>query len=210
MNFRKNEIMVVDKKALFEADYFEGFRPVGLVDYESRILKNHVYRERNRAEEDPAFKQPIGYAIIVNPRSRKVFTYRRSSRDSDYQEKRLQGKWSWGVGGHIEKDDTGGGNPIRESILREIREEIRGDDFSPPEVLGYINDDRDEVGRVHFGILYVVKTAAEVIKPQTVEISDGGLRMVADLEKIISSPGFTVEEWSRISLPPLISYLQNR
>ena len=112
--------MVVPREVLLGRDYFEGFRGGGEVDYESRILNNYKYQLRDQAEEDPHWKQPIAYALIVNPRLRLVFAYRRSKSEDQYPEKRLQGKWSWGVGGHIDKADLEQGNPIQASLAREI------------------------------------------------------------------------------------------
>ena len=115
----KNEqlIMVVKRDLLFLEDYFHGFKP-NTVNFESRILKNYEYMKRGLAEDDPNYKQPIAYNIIINPEIEKVFVYQRSPDDKRYGEKRLQGKWSFGIGGHIEKIDSK--NPIKESMLKEI------------------------------------------------------------------------------------------
>jgi len=202
--------MVIDKEILFDfdTDYFEGFKPRNEVDYESRILKNFCYMKRRLAEKDPTYKQPISYSIIVNPTLKQVFAYQRSARDSKYSEKRLQGKWSWGIGGHIEKFDTQNGNPIHTSMLRELKEEVEINGTIKPKILGYINNDSDEVGKVHFGILYVIETNAKIVKPKDPEIDNGKLRPIRELKKTCSSPEFTLEEWSRISLEPLKQYLQ--
>jgi len=200
-------IMVVKREKVFPSDYFQGFRPADEIDYESRLLQGFAYRSREEMENDPSYKQPIGYALIVNRRARTVFAYRRSSRDGEYREKRLQGKWSWGVGGHIERCDQGNGNPIRMSMLREVGEEVGLRNPGEPEVLGYINDDSDPVGKVHFGVLYVIPTRATTIKPACPELKEGGMRPVEELASLISAPGVVVEEWSKISLPPLLAYL---
>lgn len=203
----EKSIMVVEKGLLFGNDYFEGFKPQNEINYESRILKNFIYVKRGLAEQAAACKQPIGYSIIINPASKKVFAYQRSSHDEKYGEKRLQGKWSWGVGGHIEKFDVKTGDPIRGSVLRELEEEVRMDGKTEPKVLGYINNDSDAVGKVHFGILYVVETTSRIVKPLDAEIDNGRLRTIGELEEICSSPEFTVEAWSRIALNPLKQYL---
>ena len=114
-------IIVVNTKTLFGNNYFEGFRPAEEFDYESKILSNYQIMRRGsvaepknhpegNAERNTEFKQPIGYTMIVNPQFKKVFAYQRSSKDSEYKEKRLQGKWSWGLGGHIEPFDAENGN----------------------------------------------------------------------------------------------------
>lgn len=202
-------IMVVERGLLFGDDYFQGFRPQHEVDFESRILKHFTYIKRGLAEQDPAYKQPIGYSIIVNPVSKKIFAYQRSSHDAKYGEKRLQGKWSWGVGGHIDKIDTDSKNPINASVLRELDEEVEMGKKVKPKILGYINDDLTDVGRVHFGIVNIFETDSKAVKPKDDEIDNGAMRSIAELEKICSSPTFTVEEWSKIALGPLKLYLES-
>ena len=202
-------IMVVGRETLFSGDCFEGFKPQKEVNYESRILDNYHYMKRGLAEVDPTHKQPIGYAMIVNPELKQVFAYQRSNKDSSYPEKRLQGKWSWGVGGHIEKFDIENANPIHASMLRELEEEVDVNGRVNPRVFGYINNDSDDVGKVHFGVLYVVETDARIVEPKDSEIDNGGLRTIEELEAICSSSDFKVEEWSKISLKPLKQYFRD-
>lgn len=210
MDKKDQMIMVVKKEILLGANYFQGFRLSNEFDYESIILNNFKYVRRGDAEEDPTHKQPIGYSLIINPSLKQVFAYQRSSKDAKYAEKRLQGKWSWGIGGHIEKVDMQVGNPIYESMKRELREEVKGLEKNPEiEVLGYINDDKDAIGKVHFGILYVVKTNSTILKPLDPEVETGELKPINELEKICSSSKLTVEGWSKIALNPLKKYLNN-
>jgi len=203
-------IMVVGKNDLFGEDHFEGFRSPESVDFNSRILKNFRYLRRKEAEENPEYKQPIGYCAILNPNRKQVFAYQRSSEDLTYFERRLQGKWSWGLGGHIEKIDENGRDPILASLLRELKEEVEVEITGSPKLIGYINDEHNDVGKVHFGILYVLETRRDDIRPRDMEIMQGRFTTVPELEEICSSPEFSVEDWSRISLPPLKNYLQVR
>lgn len=201
------KIMVVKREILFGNDYFEGFRPQNEVDYKSRILKNFKWMERIVAENNPSYKQPIAYIAIINLSLKQVFVYQRSSKNIAYLERRLQGKWSWGLGGHIEKLDFKENNPILASRLRELKEEVEVYGSVNSKMLGYINNDSDEVGKVHFGILYVIETNARIIKPKDPEIENGTLMPLEGIERIYSSPDYPVEEWSRISLIPLKTYM---
>ena len=201
-------IMVVPTKELLR-EHFEGFKIPTETDYESLILEKHHYTRRGPAEFDPTYKQPIGYALVVNPNTKTVFAYQRSSKDKNYGEKRLQGKWSLGIGGHIEQVDSENGNPIYTSLRREIEEEIGLSQISEIKVLGYINDDSDSVGKVHFGILYLVETNQEVITPpKDGEMSSGSLIPINELEKIVSTET-EIESWSKIALGPLKDYFKN-
>lgn len=201
------QIIVVEKNILFKDGYFEGFQPDYQFDYESIILRNMKVMRRGDAEIDPTHKQPIGYMIVINPSTKKIFAYQRASKDEHYGEKRLQGKWSWGVGGHIEAFEVEKENPIRESRLRELSEEIEIDGrilYVNP--LGYINDDSDSVGSVHFGILYLIGIDGSA-KQKDKEIAQAEMLSISDLEKKCSSLDIEVEGWSRIALEPLRNYV---
>jgi len=205
----EKEIMVIPRSILFDNDHFDGFKHHKETDYESRILKNYVYMKRGLAENDPSHKQPVGYAIIVNPKTKKVFAYQRSSKDKEYTEKRLQGKWSWGVGGHIDKIDSKGDNPIHTSMLRELKEEVNIPGNVKMKVIGYINDDKDEVSSVHFGALYLIETDSENVYPNAPEISSGKMIPFKEIEKIYNSEEHIVESWSQIAIEPLKEYFKN-
>lgn len=195
----KELIMAVEKENLFDDDEFQGFIEADEIDFQSRILDNFKYIKRGKAENDETFKQPIGYIVLVNDQG-KVFAYQRAQKDDDYTEKRLQGKWSWGVGGHIDKVDESGDNPIKTSMTRELKEEasLEGD-LKEIEVLGYINDDSDSVGRVHFGILYLVQVSGKVSAKDS-EVTNGKMRSIEELKEIVENSKNRVEEWSKIAL----------
>ena len=203
------EVLVVERDKLFANGSFEGFKLKKEFDYETLILENYVFKSKEPVEKDESFKQPISYALVVNPKLKKVFVYQRAS-DNNYDESRLQGKWSCGVGGHIERSDSTT-NPLHYSLLRELEEELglKEDSFDKIEVLGYVNNDSDPVGRVHFGILYVVVTDLDNVSPANSEISSGNLRSLQELENICASKENRVEEWTKISLDPLKEYFEN-
>ncbi|MBN2412883.1 NUDIX domain-containing protein [candidate division KSB1 bacterium] len=201
----EKEIMVVDRATLFADGYFQGFAPANKINYKKIINNHYHYKKRGWVETRPEFKQPIAYCIIMNTRSNKIFAYQRASQD-DYTEKRLRGKWSWGIGGHIDRIDSNGNDPIVTSMLREIDEEVHIDSFDTPEILGYINDDESEVGQVHFGLLFLLKTESNKITPKDAEIAWGGFKPYSELLEIVQSPEKSVESWSEFSLEPLRYY----
>ncbi len=197
-------IMVVETDSLLKDNYFFGFKPHEEMDFEKKILKNFKYMKRKEAEVNPKFRQPVAYAVIFNPKLKKVFLYRRSLKTEEYKEKRLQGKWSIGIGGHIEKIDAKTDNPIKTSLLREIEEEIDLKGKFTTKVLGYINRDNDSVGKVHFGILYLIETDS-VVKPKSKEIENGSFVSVKDIEEMIKSDDFEMEGWSQIAFEAITS-----
>ena len=201
-------IMVVGREALLAGRPFQGFSPASAFDYESLILRNYRYEPRGAAEEDPSLKQPIAYCVIVNPRLGLILAYRRADAEGDYAEKRLRGKWSMGVGGHIDPVDLAGANPIRASVLREIGEEIRCAADGDPRILGYINDDSDMVGRVHFGVLYRLDTRATAVEPATREIAEARMIPASRWRAMLDGRGAAVEAWSRIAFGPLLEVIR--
>ena len=207
MGNNDQEIIVVARETLFAEKYFQGFIPAKDFDFESVILNNFKYERRGNAEENPDLKQPIAYCLIVNKTTGKVFIYQRSAIDGEYNEKRLQGKWSWGVGGHMERYDVGDEHPIRASMLRELEEEVKIDGSIDSRVLGYINDDETAVGKVHFGILYLIETDAASIVANDAEIATGGFAGPDRIQEILSSPDCEVESWSEIAAEPLMDAL---
>lgn len=200
-------IMAVKRNLLFQEGSFEGFKNAEERDYQKRILDHFEYIKRRDVEKDSAYKQPIGYAVLINLNNEKIFAYQRSSQDENYSEKRLQGKWSWGVGGHIDKPDKKGKNPIKTSLLRELEEEveIKGE-VKGVEALGYINDDSDSVGKVHFGILYLVKVTGDV-SPKDSEMGRGEMKSLKELREVAENTEYNTEEWSKISLKPIEKFL---
>ena len=201
-----SKIMVVKRSVLFGKDYFQGFKRHNEIDFEKRILENYEYVERDVAEKNEQLKQPIGYCVLLDPKTKKIFLYRRATRDEDYKEKRLQGKWSIGIGGHIERADVKEENPIRGSMLRELKEEVGLDNVLKIETLGYINDDSNSVGRVHFGILYVVEIENE-LSWESKEIEQGKMVGIEEFARMCESDAENVESWSCIALNGLKEYI---
>lgn len=200
-------IMALAVETLFSVSpHFEGFQHHRVFDYENHILRHHHYGRRGDLEVDTSHKHPIPYALIINPQKKKVYAYQRASAKEHAHESRLHGKWSWGVGGHVEPDDGTSDNALRLCLEREVREEIdiKGK-ISSISLLGYVNNS-DPVGLVHFGLLYLIETDAEEVSPRDLEMRQGRLMTLSELEEICSSQACVVEAWSQIALDPLKEY----
>ncbi len=108
---------------------------------------------RAQAETAPAYKQIIPYQLFC--REDRVFVYQRGG---GVGEQRLRGRYSVGVGGHINLADSMNGVLTRraydQALLREREEEL----ICPPHIdsafVGWINDDSDAVGQVHLGAVH--------------------------------------------------------
>lgn len=201
------EIMVVDREILLGKRHFQGFVPPDAYDYESLVLNHYRYVPRSSAEDCTSLKQPIAYCIVANRSLGRIFAYRRAEGEGDYGEARLRGKWSLGIGGHIDRTDLAAANPIRASMLRELGEEIEVAGELKPRILGYINDDMDMVGKVHFGLLYQLDTDAVEIAPRSREIAEARMLTKDEWRDMLCRKDIVVEEWSRIASTPLLANL---
>lgn len=205
-------ILVVERDLLFKEKNFQGYLPASNYDYFNLILENYQWQPRNKVEDNDNFQQPIGYCIIYNSEINKVFAFQRHVDDSKYSDKRLQGKWSWGVGGHIDKADAlvnKDQDPITTATLRELEEEVVIDGQIKPELIGYINDDQDDVGQVHFGIVYLIRTDAIKVEPNDDEIMNYSFTSLDNLNRINNSQDKIVENWSKIVFSPINSLLSS-
>lgn len=195
--YNGERVLVIPTLLFHELGYFQGFngdvRPYRSV-LESR---NTLFLPRSEAEDDPSYKQLIPYCIFRHRDS--VLSYRR---DKGTGEGRLLGKRSIGIGGHISEADAGGSDhPYEVGMRREIEEEIEVGSEHRVTVLGLINDDETEVGKVHLGVVHVFDLDAPNVRPRETSIAEIGFDPVADL----AARADEFETWSRICLRHLAS-----
>jgi predicted NUDIX family phosphoesterase len=211
-----DDILVVKREVLFENQFFQGFVPKDNMNFIPTILSNYEYKIRTRElEQDNSYQQIISYVWIINPKTKQVFSYKRAS-NKKYSEERLKSRWSCGVGGHIEKADGvvgEEGDPIESVLMREMQEEVKMKDYPIPKIVGFINDDSDNVGKVHFGVVAIVETLDFVEKgDDEMEMgkffSTGHLYTLGEMERIFNDPSNEIETWTRISWPFVKDYLQ--
>lgn len=158
----------------------------GLTDVlDNRVIK--IYRERDQVENDPTYKQVVTYTVVGF--DGKVLSYRRRTGDD-----RLTGLKSIGIGGHVEDRDE----DIRFAAERELEEEIGMYSGGWGNNVLTINDDSDDVGLHHIGVVQYVKLIAydpdfedSIIDPELVCLED------VDISEY--------ESWSQL----LIEYLSN-
>lgn len=127
------------------------------------ILSFGIFKPRYILEEDSSYKQIIPYAVICC--NDEVYLFHRTKKQTEV---RLHNLFSLGVGGHM--------NPfgvnldvsyMRHELEREMNEEvIVNSDCSIESIVpvGFINDDTNEVGKVHLGILYNLNISNKLIE----------------------------------------------
>ncbi len=161
------KVLVVPRRELFGHDnqrYFEGFKAAEEINFSPYVDRFSTFLLRREtspeqlidAEHDPSFKQIIPYVLFRY--SNQFFVYQRTKGQGNEQgEHRLFDKHSIGVGGHINPCDQDGNlHLLDEALNREFNEELDYKGNYGGKILGYLNDDRDEVGQVHFGVVYLV------------------------------------------------------
>ncbi len=209
------DVLIVPRVELFvaERDAFQGYRdaaefPELASALARRVAKASTFLPRDEVEEDPTLKQIIPYGLVTFERpdsSVEVFLMRRTKGGG---EARLHDLYSVGVGGHINPVDEGTGRsatPESEStasfagvvdaaLHREISEELEVDPDYSIDVLGFINDDSNTVGAVHFGVVYRIEVDAPDVRVREVEHLEG--RFVTS--SVLAAHADRMESWSQL------------
>ncbi len=190
------KILVVSRKKLFEDIFFEGFEREKITYYLERIGKYSIFMKRFLVENDPNYKQIIPYLIIKF--KNKYFMFQRFPVGV---EDRLFHKYSVGIGGHInEKDVKKNEDLINSGLEREFGEELIYNKKLSYKIAGLINDDFDEVGKVHFGIVYLIEIETPEIRVRENSKMEGRLVDKEDLLKYKDK----MERWSQILIDNLL------
>lgn len=194
------EHVLVITRALFDSlGSFQGFQPEVNRYLEAMLAPGaNFFMERPTAELDPTHKQLIPYSIF-----RYQDKYLSYTRGGSSGEKRLVAKRSIGIGGHInpvdQAQDQMGEVMYFNSIEREITEELQLGGTHTQTVIGLINDDISEVGRVHLGVVHVFELSSDDVRSNEDAIKD--LRFVS-LDDLIAQKD-SLESWSQICVEHL-------
>lgn len=189
-------VLVIPTDRFHAAGYFHGFKPAD-EDYRRLILNPTVFqfRARSAVETDPSFKQLIPYVVLRS--GNDLFHYHRGSAGT---EKRLQALRSIGIGGHISEDDARGGiDPYQTGMRRELFEEVEIRGRWTEQFLGFINDDRTPVGRVHLGVVHIFDLEKPEAQSKEDALATAGFAPLAELAQQIEQ----FETWSQFVLDEL-------
>lgn len=149
-------VLVVPRVRLLDGKIIpNGFSPLGPRTAQSlikRIYQYGFFSPRPKAEKDPSLKQIIPYLMVAC--RGKIFTLHRLARQTEV---RLHHKYSLGVGGHINPESSGLQGIIEKGLERELNEELALKHPYRYKLIGYLNDDTNSVGSVHFGLVYHLK-----------------------------------------------------
>ncbi len=133
--------------------------------------RNNFFMLRDLAEEDPSHKQIIPYAIFHH--GGKFLHYVRGKKSG---EQRLASKGSIGIGGHINTEDAQASSLERDTYMtgveREMNEELVIKSGYQQRIVALINDDSNEVGQVHLGVVHLFELEAPEVSPNEAAISE--------------------------------------
>ncbi len=159
---------------------------------------NNHFLGRDLAEDDPSYKQIIPYAIFRY--EDRFLHYVRGGKSG---EKRLAAKGSIGIGGHINDTDYAASSLDRDTysvgVEREIDEELNIEGEHTQEVLGLINDDSNEVGKVHLGVVHLFTLKSDQVSAGEDNIESLEFLTLEELQ----SRHDRLETWSQICVDGL-------
>lgn len=193
-------VYVVKRYDLFDLSFPHGFVSAAesadrVRTWVDRIRERGFFVERRHAERDSSLKQIIPYSVVRNSRG-EVFLLRRLKSG---EEKRLHDKLSIGVGGHVNPGDEKG-DIVAASCRREIEEELSIDGAFRASPVGVINDESNDVGSVHFGLVFAVETDSALVSVRETNLLHGEFVAGDALLEQWRSARARFESWSDLIL----------
>jgi len=203
---QEEQVLVVETKVVEQVGMFQGLA-FDVDRYLPELFAPGVARfmPRPDAEKNPDFKQLIPYVIMCH--DQKVLSYVRGKRAG---EKRLTGLRSIGIGGHINPADdmplieNDFRNTYDAAVEREIEEEITLDAKHTDRIVALLNDDSNEVGSVHLGVIHLWNLDAPHVEKREQMITQLTFMTPAELEAVRE----TCETWSQKCLDHLEKIIQ--
>ena len=196
---QEEQVLVVERKVLEQAGMFQGLT-LDVDGYLSAFFAPGVMRfmARGQAEADPSYKQLIPYVIMSH--GGKYLSYIRGRRAG---EARLVGNRSIGIGGHINPADD---MPLfgadfyettyLNAVEREVAEEVCVEAKHTDRIVGLLNDDSNEVGSVHLGVVHHWILDSPAVSKREQMITQMSFMSPAELHEVRD----TLETWSQLCL----------
>lgn len=188
-------ILVVKRDIFFkETPAWHGLKNVDIDQYLSLIQAHKEFHPRPDMELDATYKQIIPYMVFKH--GDRYFLMQRSGKAS---ETRLQSKYTLGIGGHVRAEDLQEGSTLFDWARREFHEEVSYSGNLTITSLGMLNDDSNEVGKVHVGLVLLLEGDSDQIS--VLEELQGG--QLLTLEECAAYADH-METWSRFIFDALI------
>lgn len=195
------KVLVIKRSVLERIGLFQGIS-FEVDSYLDEIWKGTgaSFISRSDAENNPSYKQLIPYVIMSYEDSYLCYI-----RGKEVDEPRLAEKVSIGIGGHVNPSDNM--PPFQDKLLdiyfnavvREVTEEVIVDSEYEANIVGLINDDSNDVGQVHFGIVHFWRLKKPDVRKREKVICKLQFMKVQELRQIRHK----METWSQLCLDNL-------
>jgi predicted NUDIX family phosphoesterase len=193
---KDENILVVRRELLERLGMFQGlcfevdrYLPMMLA------RENNFFTPRAPAETNPSLKQIIPYVLLVH--GDRIFHYVRGKKSG---EQRLVAKGSIGIGGHMNDEDEGLFSLDRDAYLAAVQREVTEEMFIETEytnhIVALLNDDSNEVGKVHLGVVHIFRLASDAARKRESVITEAGFVPLAELRARRDN----LETWSQLCL----------
>lgn len=178
-------VLVVPRATVPDAASWYGLRTGGLDAFVAAVERDGRFEPRPEVERDPSFKQVIPYLVLRD--GGRYFLMQRTTAGGD---PRLHGRYSIGVGGHLNPGDGG----LLGGLEREWHEELVADFLPTFRLVALLNDDTTPVGSVHLGAVYVADVGRRTVAIRETDKLTGGFADPVDVAAVVER----METWSRL------------
>jgi len=182
-------ILVVKRSHLFPNGDWHGLAKINFDHYMHIIDHKKEFHPRSLMETNTTYKQIIPYLVFQH--NNKYFLMQRKA---DASETRLRSKLTLGIGGHVRQEDLQE-KSLYAWAMREFHEEVHYAGNSTVQPLGILNDDSNEVGKVHIGFVFLVTGDSPNISVKS-ELKNGTL---VSLQECIEQKNY-METWSQFAV----------
>jgi predicted NUDIX family phosphoesterase len=178
-------VFVVPRSSVVGAAGWYGIRTDGVASFLSAVERHGRYEPRGPMERNPSFKQVIPYLVLRD--GERIFLMHRTAAGGDA---RLHGRYSIGVGGHLNPGDGG----LLGGLRREWAEELVADFVPEFRLVALLNDDTTNVGAVHIGAVFVADAAGRPVSIRETDKLSGAFVEARDVAAVTDG----METWSRL------------
>ena len=179
-------VLVVPRALALPGRTWRGVRADGVAELLDAVARHGAFLPRAQVETDRSLKQVIPYLVLRD--GPDYFLMRRTRAGGDA---RLHDLRTIGIGGHVNPGD----GDVEGGLRREWSEEIVAG-FSPPFTpVGLLNDDANDVGAVHLGVVCVADAAGRPIRIRETHKLAGAFASPAEVAAVRDD----LETWSRLA-----------
>ena len=197
-DYNGEQILVVTRALFDQLGDFQGIN-TNVEHYLPALLnpENNFFMDRGAAEDDPTHKQLIPYCIF-RVKDENGTRYLHYTRGKAGGESRLHAAVSVGIGGHInpvdQREDHLGMETYMAGVEREIDEELNIGGGHSNKIVALLNDDSNEVGQVHLGVVHMIDLESDDVAANEDAIANLALCTLDDLRGDLYD---RLETWTR-------------